>query len=256
MDALAPYRLPMQPIPERLEGALAAGVRPGDFPRSAAASLLAPGYVAVEDGVLRSANGMLIVCCRTDMPDVTADMIDWWFGWHLPQTERYQLWHPQAHIRSAVKEDRSALAGQRAAYVGNESFVDEYIGSTLQKLIIAFREPASMGLDPGRFASSGTGTAICARVSLRDRPVDTGWLLHQIRPTPYGSEMRSRFWLGDVCLRLPVIGRILTPLLNRPAVRRRAIPDQVGLDLLRHCAEEMNHLARFLPALYADMGVH
>jgi hypothetical protein len=44
--------------------------------------------------------------------------------------------------------------------------------------------------------------------------------------------------------------------MNRPAARRRAIPDQVGLDLLRHCAEEMNHLARFLPALYADKGVH
>ena len=28
------------------------------------------------------------------------------------------------------------------------------------------------------------------------------------------------------------------------------MPDKLGLDLLVHCAEEMNHLARFLPALY------
>jgi rhamnogalacturonyl hydrolase YesR len=85
-------------------------------------------------------------------------MIDWWFVCHQPRTERYQLWHPKAHIKSVVKEDRSAMAGQRAAYVGNESYVDEYIGQTLQKLIIAFREPSSMGLEPARFASSGTGT--------------------------------------------------------------------------------------------------
>ena len=84
MTDLSRYRLPMQPIPDRVEAAIAAGVLPGDLPLSDAASLLAPGYAAVEDGVRRGADGMLIVCCRTEMAGVTGEMIDWWFGWHLP----------------------------------------------------------------------------------------------------------------------------------------------------------------------------
>ena len=62
--------------------------------------------------------------------------------------------------------------------------------------------------------------------------------------------MRSRFWLGDVRVRLPLIGGPLSRLANLPPMRRRVMPDRLGLDLLVHCAEEMNHLARFLPALY------
>jgi hypothetical protein len=39
-------------------------------------------------------------------------------------------------------------------------------------------------------------------------------------------------------------------LLNSPLMRRTLVPDGVGRDLLLHCAEEMTHLAEFLPALF------
>jgi DAPG hydrolase PhiG domain len=76
-----------------------------------------------------------------------------------------------------------------------------------------------------------------------------------MRKTANGTEMRSRFWLGDVdeSPKGP-IGRLLTPIMNTPFMRRRNIPDTLGRDLLLHCAEEMRHLAKILPELYKRFG--
>ena len=248
---LTPYKLEMRPIPERVEVAIRAGVRQDiSFPLSDASRLLEPGNVPLEDGVIRNPDGMLTVCCRTDMPGVTAPMIDWWFCWHMPFTERYQLWHPLSHMRTFVREDRTHLAGQKAGYIGQASNVDEYIGKELNKLIITFVEPEAMGMNPAHFSSAKIGTAICARVGLQNKPIDIGWVIHLIRETPNGVEMISRFWLGDARLRVPLLSRLMHNRINTAHARRQSVTDQGGLDLLRHCAEEMNHLARFLPALY------
>ena len=252
---LSPYKLDMQAIPDRVEDALARGIRTDiEFPFSESHRIIEPGNIPIEDGVIRNPDGTLTVCCRTEMQGVSATMIDWWFCWHAPYSERYNLWHPKAHVRSFVREDRTHLAGQKAGYIGVASNVDEYIGEELNKLTITFKEPSVLGLDPERFAKSKVGTIICARAGLRDKPVDSGWLAHMIRETPDGVEMNSRFWLGNVDLRIPIIGRLMHNKVNSAKVRRKEAPDQFGVDLLRHCAEEMNHLGRFLPKLFRDVA--
>src|SRR5262245_48294581 len=62
------------------------------------------------DGVRRAADGKALITCTTELPEVTPAMVDWWFGWHLPYSERYKLWHPLAHLRAKVREDRSHLS--------------------------------------------------------------------------------------------------------------------------------------------------
>ena len=55
-------------------------------------------------------------------------------------TARYKLWHPDAHLCSAVAEDRSrdrALT-DRQRYIGNVSYVDEYLGGTVHRLAVPF----------------------------------------------------------------------------------------------------------------------
>jgi hypothetical protein len=92
--------------------------------------------------------------------------------------------------------------------------------------------------------------AICARLGSSDLPVDVGWLVHHVRSTADGAEMRSRFWMGGrhVALRT---GKSLADRALRP-VAARLLPDP--RDLTLHCAQEMNHLAGFLPALYERFG--
>ncbi len=250
---LSDFRYPMEPIPERVARVIAAGVESGrSFPFSEAARLLDDGGDGATDAVVRQPDGTLFVACLTEMRGVTPAMWDWWFGWHGYTTERYQLWHPKAHMWSAMQQDRRHLESDRDRWIGNISYVDEYIGPKLQRLAIAFQPPSAFGLDQA--AVDALGTAICARTALRRQRVDGGYLLHLVRTTATGSEMLSRFWLGQVEAQVPGLRRPLNAILNSRMVRPHLVSDASALDLLRHCSDEMNHLARILPALHGRFG--
>ncbi len=208
----------------------------------------------------------MLVSVLTDMPGVTAAMWDWWFGWHSEESARYKLWHPEAHQFSTLGENRSADRSltDRQRYQDNVSYVDEYIGPTLQKLAIWFCKPSSAGFD-----ERPDSTVICARVGSSEIPVAAGWLFHQVRRTDRGAEMRSRFFLGyPEILSLPAnavanpnAARLLTNHLTKPLLRKSVaarvlsgVTDEAGRALFEHCAAEMNHLAHFLPELYTRFG--
>jgi hypothetical protein len=237
-------------MPEAAKRVHARGVLQAEFPGpDQARSMMFEQRDAFPDGMRRARDGRALIVCTTELPGVRPAMIDWWFGWHLPDSARYQLWHPQAHLKAVVKEDRSYLSDDRARYIGNTSHVDEYIGKAVHRLSIAFHPPESFGLttQPVR-----EGTAICARTTDRVRKSEGGCLVHLISATANGSKMRSVFWLGEIKNLLPIVGPFITGLVNRAAVRRSLLPDQFLLDLFQHCSEEMNHLAKFLPNLYRD----
>jgi len=192
----------------------------------------------------------LVVACLTEMPGVSAAMWDWWFSWHSYTSERYQLWHPDDHVAASLDQDRRSEPSLRNRWVGNVSYVDEYIGGELQKLAIRFVEPASVGLDQTRLDT--IGVAICARTVLRKERLAAGRLIHLVEDTDGGSRMHSRFLLGDGESEVPLIGPLITRLANTRAVRRSRLGDEVGEALLLHCAQEMNHLAAILPEIHAQ----
>jgi hypothetical protein len=204
---------------------------------------------SLENGWTRLPGGQVFVAVRTPMPSVTAAMIDWWFGWHGVEAQRYKLWHPRAHLDTRMER---ALADEPAVddparYVGNTAFVTEYIGDRLLRLAIRFRPPADY-LDASRFAAARVGTVVCARTGLGTGPLDVG-LIHLIRETDDGCEMRSRFWIGDVQARFATARNPVNRLLGNVT---RVMSPPAGRDLVVHCAKEMAHLASFLPALYRE----
>ncbi|WP_156686960.1 DAPG hydrolase family protein [Mycobacterium sp. Marseille-P9652] len=250
------FKPEMAPLPRHVAEALEHGPQGGMalLAFEDAASVAAPGYQQTENGYGVLDDGSLQVSVRTDMPGVTPPMWAWWFGWHGCDTRRYKLWHPRAHL-SAAWRDGSADerdAGRRGdrRYVGRCSLISEYIGSSLLRAAIQFVAPSAMGLP----ADGGDAVAICARLGSGDAPVDIGWFVHHVRSTPSGAEMRSRFWMGG-----PHIA-----VRNGPGVASRAIrpiasriigsPEVMARNLLVHCAQEMNHLAGFLPELYEVFG--
>ncbi|WP_050670861.1 DAPG hydrolase family protein [Luteipulveratus halotolerans] len=259
------------PVQPHVPDVLAAGPSPARLAYDvdeASARLSRPGYDPLETGWAELPGGVLFVSTLTDMPGVTASMWDWWFGWHSTDTARYKLWHPDAHQFTTIGEDRSGdrTLTDRQRYIGNVSYVDEYIGADLHRLAIRFVDPSSLGL-----ADRVGTTHICARVTLSDLPVAIGWLVHQVRPTDSGSEMRSRFFLRHFelmalsarSLAPGVRGRALSALpgpvragVNRvlPVVGSRLTPSTLCHDMVEHCAAEMNHLASFLPSLHAEFG--
>ncbi|MFI1004411.1 DAPG hydrolase family protein [Streptomyces galbus] len=260
------FRADTWPVQDHIRDVLVAGMAPTEYAygiQDAARIMSLPGHHKMETGWTRVPGGFMIAVL-TDMPGVTGEMWDWWFGWHSTETARYKLWYPDAHRFSALGEDRSAdrTLTDRQRYIGNVSYVDEYVGGTLQRLAIRFTDPTRLGFD-----EPGPGHAvICARVGLSQYPLAQGWLIHQVRPTTDGAEMRSRFFLNDTqVLDLPdhsVPGRGATLLTKRtarklgnsalPRLGRRALGPTFGQDLLYHCAAEMNHLAAFLPELHEE----
>jgi hypothetical protein len=232
----------MAPLPTHVVTALEHGpqAEPTLPAFDAAADLLDDGYQQTENGYGVLRDGGLQVSVRTDMPDVTPEMWTWWFGWHGSDARRYKLWHPRAHVSARWNDNRAD-----GTYLGRTSLVQEYLGSSFTRPAIHFVEPVTLGIP-----ASGDCVAICARLGSADLPVDVGWLIHHVRPTPDGAQMRSRFWMGGrhVSLRS---GKSLADRALR-AVAARQLPDP--RDLMVHCAQEMNHLAGFLPALFARFG--
>lgn len=232
----------MAPLPRHVVTALEHGpqaepVLPGF---DDVAALMDPGVQQTENGYGRLADGAIQVSVRTDMPGVTPPMWAWWFGWHGSDSRRYKLWHPRAHVSARWRD-----GGSEIRYVGRTSLVREYLGSTDTKAAIQFVEPSVLGL-----VVPDTELAVCARLGAADLPVDVGWLIHHIRPTGDGAQMRSRFWMGGrhVAVRrgFRIADRVVRP------IAARQLPDP--RDLLVHCAQEMNHLAGFLPELYSRFG--
>jgi len=242
---------PLPAVPERIESAIAKGVQSGrDFPFASAGKLLDAEGDGLSDAVVRNSDGVLVVACRTEMPGVTPEMWDWWFGWHPVSSQRYRLWHPREHLSSASTEDRTYLNDLKARYIGVTSFVEERIGDDqVHKLAISFKAPSELGLDETKLGS--LGTAICARGALPSVFAEVSYLVHFVRRTPTGCEMLSRFWLGHIRSTMPIVGGLVSRKLNSRRARIANNPDAFGLHLLRHCSEEMTHLSRILPSLYA-----
>ena len=245
------FRSEMTPLPEHVREAIAMGLQTVDLLPSveSAPELQARGYWPVENGVTISPDGAFRVFVRTDMPGVTPAMWDWWFAWHGSEAQRYKLWHPRAHMHAAWADGRSDLNH----YVGRTSHVVEYVGNQRLNLAIRFVPPATLGLDEARLKRDGE-VAICARGSMAGTPMETGWLVHHVRPVPGGSEMRSRFWLAGANIRPYGMPGTVGALLGKVAAKFAPLTDNMAMELLVHCSQEMNHLAEFLPALYEHFG--
>lgn len=182
--------------------------------------LLEPGYLPFETGYKRLANGHMHIAVLTRMPRCAAKMVDWWFG-YAGDTEKYKTWHPKDHIIGDWDEK-----WRPGHYIGASHLVHEYIGGELVKLRITFRDPSDF-FDVSRFKEARVGAAVCGNVGLLEvAGSHMGNLIHFVRDTDFGCEMRSRFWLFGA-------------------------EEKLGRDLMQHCIEEMGYLADLLPDLYA-----
>ncbi len=249
---LAPLAEPTQQA--LLIGPLAAPLLPS---LAEAKDLLRPGRQPVEDGYGFAEDGTLHIALSTPMPGTLPKMVDWWFWWHNGEPQRYKLWHPRAHVNAEFGTPDVPGQVGRARYVGRTSFVHEYIGSRLNAVAIQFIAPSELGFDESLLADPEQATLVCARIGFVDQPLDIGYLVHHVRRVPGGSELRCRFWIGGQAARVRVehpAGQALGGLVSKLARKIKKPTRAEAQDLLVHAAQEMAHLASFLPALYAELG--
>jgi hypothetical protein len=202
------------------------------------------GYGIWENGYAAEADHSIVVSVLTPMPDVLPKMWDWWFGWHGSDSARYKLWHPKAHLSA-----RWSDGADNEAYIGRTSLIEEYIGKKKESAAIQFIDPKNIGIND----NNNNTVYICARLGYAIFPLDFGYLVHQIRSTSHGAEMRSRFFLGGphIALRSHNFFAKIVSVILQKVVR---LPTSQGANLLQHCSEEMGHLAKFLPNLYSEFN--
>lgn len=245
------YRPELAPLPQHVSHALSLPPLPwGELPDvSGLRQLEQDGYATTETGYSIAPDGSIAVAVRTDMPGVTPAMWDWWFGWHGCQDQRYKLWHPGAHLSARWEDGKHDVC-----YIGRNSVIREYIGDSPMDALIQFKSPLEFGCSYETISHPEKAVYICAKIGHPDLPVDYGYLVHQVRAVAGGAEMRSRFWIGGRYAGVRRKGRVAQ--LATGALRKlKSMPDSFATGLLRHCAEEMNHLAAILPHLYQQYNV-
>ena len=147
---------------------------------------------SVGDGIYKNKENSYLIKCTTEFIDVTPKMINWWFSWHLPCSDRYKLWHPRDHVSARLIEAHKELQS-RGLYIGTDSYVEEYIGNKLQKLKISFQEPRHFGLEN----NYENATAVCAFVTDSRKEVRIAKILHYLSKENNKSSLKSFFWLGE-----------------------------------------------------------
>jgi len=68
--------------------------------------LLEPNVTAPEKmGYFPLKEGGLLVAGNIPMPDVTPEMLYWWFGWHGLEPLRYAIWDPDDHFNVTINDE-------------------------------------------------------------------------------------------------------------------------------------------------------
>ncbi len=215
--------------------------------------LLDPAPLPRETGWCTLPDGVGYVAVRTAMPRVTGEMVDWWFDWHPRDSLRYRAWHPSAHLANSLEPPRTP---REKAHWGAVHHPVEDVGLGVVHARIEFCAPSELGftgdaLDDPRVAAIACGYAGDDRLRMRHTPMVHVWLRDG-----EGTVLRSRFWLGAALSPYGPLGALGERVLNRPAVRRRAIPRRSPAALARHCAEEYANLGAVLPELYGRFGTN
>ena len=220
--------------------------------------LLNPGYLSLENGYCQMPDGSVFVAVLTEMPNVTGEMLDWWFWWHPINALRYKVWYPEAHFKNSVDVDIDEYTNRKGPYAKRYWNVTNYpiedIGTGKETLSIKFIRPSDFGFDETRFDEADVATAICGIAgSVSKKITQHTYMCHFVRKKNNGVEMRSRFWVGHTVIKSGFSEvSIVNRLINTKIMKNLLLPRKVGYALAMHCAQEYNNLADILPELFAN----
>lgn len=212
--------------------------------------MLDPAAEAAETGWCVLEDGVSYVAVRTPMPDVTGEMVDWWFDWHPRHPIRYRIWHPTAHFSNSFDPPPAPRAKPHWGAVHHPV---EDVGLGVVHARIAFCAPSELGFATDALDDENVATVVCGYAGDDRRRMRHSPMVHAFLREGNGVVLRSRFWLG-AALR-PYLPEPLAAIggraLNNGPVRRAVLPKRLPRALATHCAEEYANLAALLPGLYA-----
>ena len=209
--------------------------------------LFEAGYLPVETGYCVMEDGTGFMANLTPMPGVTAEMFDWWFAWHAMGPLRYTIWNPYDHKSATVLNYAHARCSEltyKEKYWNVTHVIEENTGGPdFETIFINFRKPSEIGYEEDKIGTSACSTLVCGNAGSIYSPNGVIVMTHFLRPTPEGSELRTRFWMGWHIIN----GR---PVKMIPDGVR--IPEIAVYNTLEHNIREFTHLANILPQVFEE----
>ena len=179
---------------------------------------------------------------------------------HRAEPEMAAQHEPVGRVEEDVDHQRvidvpSGVAGDAGDH-GPDARVVEDIGVGMRRIRIAFHRPSLLGFSSDVLDDPRVGTVVAGYSGDPKLHVQHTLMVHVFLAAPDGLVLRSHFWLGAVMRPdLPEpLADLGARLLNRRAVRQRAIPGNAPAGLADHCGREYAHLASILPELHERFG--
>mmetsp|Transcript_28898 Transcript_28898/g.48511 ORF Transcript_28898/g.48511 Transcript_28898/m.48511 type:complete len:309 (+) Transcript_28898:127-1053(+) len=218
--------------------------------------LVNPGYLNLEHGYTRMNDGTWYIACLTDLGfDVNGEMFDWWYR-NCDNAETFRWWHPNNHIKgtwdpqfySVMPQER-----QTGHYIDHIHIFEEILNGKARQLQIEFERPSKL-FDVTQFAENGITACVVGRVYARDSSIGlvaVGHMLHMVRETNGRSELRSRFWIGNISypetVENIIFARIVNSIASTKLFRMTRLPSSLARSLWVHTSQQMHCLREFLP---------
>ncbi len=217
---------------------------------------------SLEHGYVRRKDGSWYIACYTELGrDINGEMIDWWFR-NCDNNEKYRWWHPKNHVAGTWEPQFYAVMPheRKAGHcIDHTHIVEEIIDGKARSMQIEYTRPSKY-FDVSRFEEYGVTACLVGRIYIKDSSlgmVAAGHVLHMVREHDGVSEMRSRYWLGDIAYPETVENFVFARLVNYvssfPLYRLIKMPTAYARGIWIHCAEEMACLREFLPHYYATV---
>ena len=209
-------------------------------PFDAKNTILSDTDLQKEVGYKRLDDGSYLVSMTCPMPNITPDMIEWWFWWHPQASERYQVWFPNEHYGiSYHKKNRDYFTqNHRPAFRNNTHYPTERIGKIKMPLRIDFVTPEEFGFSKDIMCKNDIPLIVCGHVGALKGFVWHTEMAHIFKKTDTGLMLISRFWIGKT--------------LKNPILRKVILTEETAKGMVEHCCIEYRNLAEILPILYSQ----
>lgn len=194
-----------------------------------------------EVGYRKMSDGTYLVCMVCPMPEITTQMIDWWFWWHPKNSLRYKVWFPGEHIGISYNKKNQAYfqRGTLPKFEANTHYPIERIGKAVLPLRIDFVSEKEFGFSEDIMEENGIERIVCGHVGAFNNLVKHTQMAHIFKKTDDGLFMISRFWLGKTM---------------NPILRKIIINDNMAKSMAEHCCIEYRNLKEILPILYKEFA--
>ncbi len=198
------------------------------------AKVITNNEIQTENGYVKLSTGGWLVATSTFMPNVTAEMINWWFWWHAKSDLYYKVWYPSEHFSISVKE-KEIYNSQYKGYLPlpTTHYPVERVGKRKGKIAINFINSKEFGISNELLKTNNIATSLFANVGLGI--LKHTKMVHLFRVEKDGLTIISRFWMGE---KIPKL------------IQRKLFTEEQAKDMMVHCKIEYTRLAEILPTIY------